>query len=105
MIHYLVNHHITGHLVFVLVSTVRDMSCPAIDNPTSCEIRALIRSLHAKTLSAEEIHRELCAAVYGQNVMNEGTVRQGRAIAQAVSRRPLTAAARVQTRVWSCGIL
>jgi hypothetical protein len=32
-------------------------------------------------------------------------VRQGRAIAQAVSRRLPTAAARVQTRVWSCGIL
>jgi hypothetical protein len=31
--------------------------------------------------------------------------REGRAIAQAVSRRLPTAAARVQTRVWSCGIL
>jgi hypothetical protein len=30
---------------------------------------------------------------------------KGRAIAQAVSRRLPTAAARVQTRVWSCGIL
>jgi hypothetical protein len=29
----------------------------------------------------------------------------GRAIAQTVSRRLPTAAARVQTRVWSCGIL
>jgi hypothetical protein len=29
---------------------------------------------------------------------------QGRAIAQEVSRRLPTAAARVQTRVWSCGI-
>jgi hypothetical protein len=29
----------------------------------------------------------------------------GRAIAQAVSRRFPTTAARVQTRVWSCGIL
>jgi hypothetical protein len=29
----------------------------------------------------------------------------GRAIAQAVSRRLPTAAARVQTRVWSCGIV
>jgi hypothetical protein len=29
----------------------------------------------------------------------------GRAIAQAVSRRLPTLAARVQTRVWSCGIL
>jgi hypothetical protein len=27
-------------------------------------------------MSAVEIHRELCAVVYGQNVMNEGTVRQ-----------------------------
>jgi hypothetical protein len=32
-------------------------------------------------------------------------LRDGRAIAQAVSRRLPTAAARVQTRVWSCGIL
>jgi hypothetical protein len=30
---------------------------------------------------------------------------EGRAIAQAVSRRLPTAAAGVQTRVWSCGIL
>jgi hypothetical protein len=29
----------------------------------------------------------------------------GRALAQAVSRRLPTAAARLQTRVWSCGIL
>jgi hypothetical protein len=27
-------------------------------------------------MSSVEIHRELCAAVYGQNVMSEGTVRQ-----------------------------
>jgi hypothetical protein len=30
---------------------------------------------------------------------------EGRAIAQAVTRRLPTAAVRVQTRVWSCGIL
>jgi hypothetical protein len=47
----------------------------AIDNPASCEIGAVIRFLHAKNISAEEIHRELCG-VYGQNVMSEGTVRQ-----------------------------
>jgi hypothetical protein len=35
----------------------------------------------------------------------EITICQGRAIAQAVSRRLPTAAARVQTLVWSCGIL
>jgi hypothetical protein len=33
------------------------------------------------------------------------TVNLGRAIAQAISCRFPTAAARVQTRVWSCGIL
>jgi hypothetical protein len=31
---------------------------------------------HAKNMTAVEIHHELCAAVYGQNVMNEGRVRQ-----------------------------
>jgi hypothetical protein len=50
--------------------------CPAIDNPTSCEILAIIRFLQAKNLNAAQIHRELCAVVYGQNVMSEGTVRQ-----------------------------
>jgi hypothetical protein len=46
--------------------------CPVIDNPTSCEIRAVISFLHAKNMSDVEIHRELCA-VYGQNVMSEET--------------------------------
>jgi hypothetical protein len=27
-------------------------------------------------MSAVEIHHQLCGMVYGQNVMNEGTVRQ-----------------------------
>jgi hypothetical protein len=49
--------------------------CPAIDNPTSCEIRAIMQFLHAKNTSAAEIHRELCM-VSGQNVISEGTVRQ-----------------------------
>jgi hypothetical protein len=30
----------------------------------------------AKSVGAAEIHRELRAAIYGQDVMNEGTVRQ-----------------------------
>jgi hypothetical protein len=51
------------------------MMCPATDNPASCEIRAVIRFLHAKSISAAEIHRELCVAVYGQNVMSEAAVR------------------------------
>jgi hypothetical protein len=43
------------------------MMCPAIDNPATCEIRAVIRFLQAKIMSAAEIHRKLCAP-YGQNV-------------------------------------
>jgi hypothetical protein len=33
--------------------------CPAIDNPASCEICAFTRFLHAKNMSAAEIHHEL----------------------------------------------
>jgi hypothetical protein len=51
------------------------VTCPAIDNPASCKVRAVIRILHDKSMSAVEIHLELCA-VYGQNVMNEEIVRQ-----------------------------
>jgi hypothetical protein len=48
---------------------------PCVDNPTSCEIRALIRFLHIKNMSAVEMYHELCV-VEGQNVMIEETVRQ-----------------------------
>jgi hypothetical protein len=51
------------------------MMFPAIYNPTRCE-SSDVRLLHAKSMSVAEIHRELCAAVYHQNVMSEGTVRQ-----------------------------
>jgi hypothetical protein len=51
------------------------MTCPTIDNPAICEIRAVIRFLHAKNMNVVEIHSELCA-VYGQNIMSEGTIRQ-----------------------------
>jgi hypothetical protein len=50
------------------------MMCPAIDNPTSCEVRAFIRFLHAKNMNAVEVHRQLFT-VDGQDVMCEGTVR------------------------------
>jgi hypothetical protein len=50
--------------------------CPSIDNLTRCEIRAVVRLLHAKNMNAAEIHSELCSSVYYQNVMSEGTVRQ-----------------------------
>jgi hypothetical protein len=67
---------ITGHLVFVLVSTELATMCPVTDNPASCEIHAVICFHHAKNKSAAKIHRELCAAVYGQNVTSEGTLGQ-----------------------------
>jgi hypothetical protein len=50
--------------------------CPAIDNLTSCEIRAVIRIFHAKIMGTVEIQNELWVAVYGQNIMSEGTVKQ-----------------------------
>jgi transposase len=49
--------------------------CPAIDNPTSCKIIAVICFLHKKNTSAAEIHCELCVVVYDQNVMSKETVR------------------------------
>jgi hypothetical protein len=49
--------------------------CSAIDNPSSCKIHTVIRFLHDKNMNAMEIHHEFCA-VYDQNVMNEGTVKQ-----------------------------
>jgi hypothetical protein len=48
--------------------------CPEIDNPASSEIDAIIRFLQSKNTSSAEIHRELYA-VYGLNVMSEGSVR------------------------------
>jgi hypothetical protein len=67
--------YIPGHLVFVLVSTEWVMMCLAIDNPDSFKIWAVVCFLEAKNMSAAEIYCELYM-VYGQNVMNEGTVRQ-----------------------------
>jgi hypothetical protein len=70
-----VNHHATSHLVFVLLSTVWVTLSPAIYNPASCKINAVIHFLHTKNVSAVEIYCESCT-VYGQNVMTEGNVRQ-----------------------------
>jgi hypothetical protein len=61
--------------VFVLVSTDRVMMCPVTDNPASCEILSVVHFLQVNNMSAAEIHGKLCV-VYGQDVMNEGTVRQ-----------------------------
>ena len=49
--------------------------CAAINNPASCEVRAVIRFLLARNNNAAEIHRQLCE-VYGPNVMSYSKVRQ-----------------------------
>jgi hypothetical protein len=73
--HCTVNDNLTGHLVFVLVSTEWVTMYPAIDNPATWEIRVVIRFSRSKNMSAAELQCELCA-VYGQNIMSEGTARQ-----------------------------
>jgi hypothetical protein len=55
------------------LSLQSELLCPAIDNPASREIRAVIRFLHAKNMSVAEIRSELCI-FYGQNVVNEASV-------------------------------
>jgi hypothetical protein len=44
-------------------------------------------------------------SVFGNRQRKDYHYTEGRAIAQAASRRLPTAAARAQIRVWSCGIL
>jgi hypothetical protein len=55
--HSFVNHHITGHLVFVLASTERIILLPATDDTTS----AVIHFVQAKNMMTPRIHLELCA--------------------------------------------
>jgi transposase len=43
--------------------------------PASCEVRAVIRFLHAEGQSAAEIHRRLCR-VYGDNAMSDSCVKE-----------------------------
>jgi len=43
--------------------------------PASCEVRAVIRFLHAEGQSAAKIYRRLCH-LYGDNVMSDSSVRE-----------------------------
>jgi hypothetical protein len=60
MTHVLVNHHISGHLLFVLVFTKWVVMCPENDNPASFEICTVIRFILPKDTSVAEIHSGLC---------------------------------------------
>ena len=59
--------------------------------PASCEVRAVIRFLHAEGQSGAEIHRRLCR-VYGANVnivtiyMTQSTTNLGRALSFCVKK-------------------
>jgi hypothetical protein len=48
----------------------------SIQNAAKCEVRAIIRFLHAKGETATEIHR-LLVSVYGEDVMNRQNVANG----------------------------
>jgi hypothetical protein len=54
----LVNHHRTGHPVFV-VCTEQVVMCPVIHNPASFEVCTVIHFLHSENLSGAEIHHLL----------------------------------------------
>jgi hypothetical protein len=45
----------------------------SIQNPTKCEVRAVIRFRHTKGETTAEIHRQL-VSVYGEDVMNRQNV-------------------------------
>jgi hypothetical protein len=45
----------------------------SFQNPAKCEVRAVIRFLHAKGKTAAEIHRQI-VSVYGEDVMNRQDV-------------------------------
>jgi hypothetical protein len=49
------NPHITGHLVFILVSAEGVVMCPVSDKHISCETHALIHFLHVEIISTVEI--------------------------------------------------
>ena len=46
-----------------------------IQNPAACEMRSVIRFLHAKNMKPAEIHRQICD-VYGEHVMSISMVRR-----------------------------
>ncbi|GBL89907.1 hypothetical protein AVEN_178337-1 [Araneus ventricosus] len=49
--------------------------CSRIDVSTKCELRSVIRFLHAEGNSAAEIHRKIIR-VHGENFMSDGVVRE-----------------------------
>jgi hypothetical protein len=48
---------------------------PVVDDPASCEFRSVIRFIQAKNFIVAKLHHELRAAVCGQNMLSERTVK------------------------------
>jgi transposase len=46
-----------------------------IDKRAACEMRSVIRFLHARNMNSADIHRQLCE-VYGEYAMSDSTVRR-----------------------------
>ena len=67
-------HFVSGRSLFYVKKDWIKM-CAAINNPASCEVRAVIRFLLARNNNAAEIHSQLCEG-YGPNVMSDSKVRQ-----------------------------
>jgi hypothetical protein len=73
MNHCLVNHNWSHRVCSCLYRVSYAVSCNY--NPASCKICTVIHFIHAKNMSAVEIHCEL-SSVYNQNIISEGTIRQ-----------------------------
>jgi hypothetical protein len=83
--------------------TDRVTFCHAIDNPAKCEFCVAFRLVHGKNTSTAEIHHQLCAAAYGQNVMNEAAVwHRCRIFRDARTRSRLRAKWWAICSEWSC---
>jgi hypothetical protein len=66
--------HITGHLVFVLISAEWTVIFSEIDIPTSWEFALLSTFFVLKTLALQKSIANYARTVYGQNIVSGETV-------------------------------
>ena len=59
----------------VIIARCQEKMAELMLSPANCEIRAVIRFLHAQNHSPAEIHRQLCH-VYGPKSMRDGMARK-----------------------------
>jgi hypothetical protein len=69
-----IRHIVSSHSLFISSSFCLEMNMK-IENPTSCEIRSVIKFLNAKNVRPAEIYRQVCK-VYGENAVSDGMVRR-----------------------------